>query len=495
MHRLLHYYIVLIFYYYLLEKGACMTFFIKNLGIIICCIYYYIRLLHININRKFYIFFSILAILLSFISIYLDLHFPYLTMLFIIFFIAVFLRFITKTLLSVSITTTAISFAFSYVTFIISTTIISGLVLSFYGKQFHIFTQLLCCILQLILMKIPFLFKPLYAIPGMIISLLILFMSIIINHTNYDILYIILFILIQATAILIYLYWKNNLTKTYMDKLNERNLTDLNNVLSEKLEYINQLEQENKELAKIIHKDNKLIPAMELAVKTYISASEDKNTDMLATGKHLLEELASLSEERREILFHQDIQCRKLTSTNVLSIDTLFTYMQQKALEYDITFNVSISCDVSYFIEHIIEEKTLNTLLADLLENAIIATRCNNGHHILLSIGIVSNAYSINIFDSGIPFTKEVLIKWGLEQITTHQDDSGSSIGLMTSYEIIKEKNASFIINEFSSDGGLYTKEVSVLFNNLSQYTLHTSRTEEEIAYLNQRADLLVIPK
>lgn len=136
----------------------------------------------------------------------------------------------------------------------------------------------------------------------------------------------------------------------------------------------------------------------------------------------------------------------------------------------------------------------MNTLLADLLENAIIATRRNNGHHILLSISIVSKAYSISIFDSGIPFTKEVLTKWGLEQITTHQDDSGG-IGMITAYEIIKKKNASFMIHEFFSDGGLYTKEVSVLFNNLNQYTLHTSRNGEELSYLNQRSDLVIIPQ
>lgn len=483
-----------------------MTFFIKNLGIIICCIYYYIKLLHITVSKKFYIFFSFITIFLSIISVMLDLRFPYLTMPFIIIFLSVFLLLLTKTLLSVSITATAISFALSYVIFVISAMISGSVILPFYKEQFRILPQILCCILQLILMQVPFLFKRLkngmpflhkrfYAIPGMIISIFILFAATTMNNSTQNILYLIPVFLLLIAAILIYLYWKSNLTKTYLDKLNERNLTDLNSVLSEKLEYINQLEQENKQLAKIIHKDNKLIPAMELAVKTYLSASDDKNADISETGEQLLKELSSLSDERKGILFHQDRQCQKLDSTKVMSIDNLLTYMQQRALEYDITFNVSISCDIPYFIEQVIEEKKLNTLLADLLENAIIATRHSKGHHILLSIGIVSNAYSINIFDSGIPFTKEVLAKWGLEQITTHQDDSGSGIGLITSYEIIKEKNASFIINEFSSDGGLYTKEVSVLFNNLNQYTLHTARSEEEISYLNQRTDLSIIPK
>lgn len=482
-----------------------MTLFIKNFGIIICCIYYYIKLLRININRKIYFSISIFTILFSALSIYLDLYSSHLTMPFLIIFLVIFLLFQTRTPLTVTIIATTISFAFSYIIFIFSAAITTGIILPIYEKKLHLFPQLLCCIFQLILMQIPFLFKRtkkgmpflykrIYSIPGMIISLFILFIAMQVNSSNYNIFFIILVVLLQIFAILIYLYWKNNLTKTYIDKLNERNLTDLNNMLAEKLEYIKELEQENKRLSKIIHKDNKLIPAMELAVQSYINDFQEKNTDF-TTGSQLLKELGKLSEERKGIIFHQDVQCRKLVSTKVMSIDNLLTYMQQKALKSDIIFNVSLSCDIPYFVEHVIEESELNTLLADLLENAIIATRFNNGHHILLSISIVSKAYSISVFDSGIPFTKEVLTKWGLEQITTHQNDSGSGIGMITAYEIIKKKNASFMIHEFFSDEGLYTKEVSVLFNNLNQYTLHTSRSGEELSYLNQRSDLVIIPQ
>lgn len=483
-----------------------MQLFIKNFGIIICCIYFYIKLLHLNISKKNCLLISIFSIPLTLFSTFIDSNYAYITMPAIIFLIAIFLSLVLAVNLSTSIMVSTISFAFSYVIFVLSSIISSTFTLLFPKNTNHIISQLIGLLFQFALMPLPFCFKrtkngmpflqkQFYSIPGALISIVIIFFAILLNTNTQNILYLIPVFLLLIAAILIYLYWKSNLTKTYLDKLNERNLTDLNSVLSEKLEYINQLEQENKQLAKIIHKDNKLIPAMELAVKTYLSASNDKNADISETGEQLLKELSSLSDERKGILFHQDRQCQKLDSTKVMSIDNLLTYMQQRALEYDITFNVSISCDIPYFIEQVIEEKKLNTLLADLLENAIIATRHSKGHHILLSIGIVSNAYSINIFDSGIPFTKEVLAKWGLEQITTHQDDSGSGIGLITSYEIIKEKNASFIINEFSSDGGLYTKEVSVLFNNLNQYTLHTARSEEEISYLNQRTDLSIIPK
>lgn len=481
-----------------------MLFFIKYFGIITCCIYYFIKLLHISTKKSTLL--AIFPILLAFFSIFTEEYFSYITLPIQIIITAFFCSYITKTKKTNSITTTVISFALSYILFSISIAIIASLTLLFSLNNHRFFFQILCCVLQFLLMPIPFCFKrtkngmpflqkETYTFPVMIVSIFILFATTTIKNSMYSILFFVIFFFSLILSLLIHHYWKSNLTKTYIDKLNERNLADLNNVLSEKNEYITLLEQENNRLAKIIHKDNKLIPAMELAVQNYISASNSEDTDTLATGKQLLEELAKLSEERKGIILQQDMQCQKLPSTKVMSIDNLLTYMQQKALESDITFNVTISCDIPYLVEHIIEETELNTLLADLIENALIATRYNKGHHILLNIGIVSNAYSINIFDSGIPFTKEVLAKWGLEQITTHKDDAGSGIGLMTAYEIIKRHNASFMINEFASENGLYTKETAVLFNNLNQYILHTSRTEEELADLNQRSDLLIIRK
>lgn len=317
-----------------------MTLFIKNFGIIICCIYYYIKLLRININRKIYFSISIFTVLFSSLSIYLDLYLPRLTIPFLIFFLAIFLLFQTRTPLTVTIIATTISFSFSYIIFTFSAKNNKWNPSTYLRKKASCFFQLLSCIFQLILMQIPFLFKRtkkgmpflykrIYSIPGMIISLFILFIAIQVNSSNYNIFFIILVVLLQIFAILIYLYWKNNLTKTYIDKLNERNLTDLNNMLAEKLEYIKELEQENKRLSKIIHKDNKLIPAMELAVQSYINNLQEKNTDS-TTGSQLLEELGKLSQERKGIIFHQDVRCRKLASTKVMSIDNLLTYMQRK---------------------------------------------------------------------------------------------------------------------------------------------------------------------
>lgn len=482
-----------------------MQLFIKNLGIVICCIYYFIKLLHISVNKIVFTSISIFAILLPAFSIYIDFNYPYITMPLLVLLIATFLGYQTNTRPSVAITTAAISFAISYSLFIFSTIIISTLALIFPKNFIHTFFQILCLILQLLIMPIPFQFKrtkngmpflkkQYYSVPFMVISIFILFTSILLDNNNYNQIYLLIYIFLFIFAALIYLYWKNNLTKTYLDKLNIKNIESLNAELLEKQQYIEALEQDNQRLAKIIHKDNKLIPAMEYAVQTYIKESNltSENTNR---GMELLEELKRLSTNRKGMVTLQDKQCEKLPSCGITSLDDLLQYIQQKASESGITFHVTLSCDLKDLTASIIEENTLYTLLADLLENAIIATKYNNGKHILLNISMLSKYYSLHIFDSGIPFTKEVLVSLGQKQITTHENDSGSGIGLMQMYEILQQHNASLFIDEFAADSGLYTKKISIVFNKLNRYMLYTSRDEEETIFLNQRTDLTIVKK
>ncbi len=483
-----------------------MQLFIKNLGIIICCLYCFMKLLHISPERKTRIFLSVFVMLLSVLSIYIDRCNPHFTMPLLVLLMALSTGYATKPRLSVSITAAAISFALSYSLFTFSSFIISALGVLVSENPSHMLLQLLCFTMQLFIMPVPFLFKrtrngmpflrkQFYSIPGMVISLLLLLISTSLNSADtYNPIYPILYLTLIVLAFLIYLYWKDKLTKTYLDKLNMKNIESLNAELLEKQQYIEALEQDNRQLAKIIHKDNKLIPAMEYAVQTYIKESSPAAKDS-ERGMELLEELSRLSKDRKGMVNSQSRRGEKLPSCEVTSIDNLLQYIQQKAADAGITFHVTLDCNGRDFLKNTADEASLNTLLADLLENAIIATKYNNGKYILLNIGMLSRHYCLHVFDCGIPFTKEVLASLGQEQITTHADDSGSGIGLMQTYEILKQQSASLLIDEFEPDSGLYTKKISVVFNKQSQYTLYTTRSEEEIAYLNKRADLVIIRK
>lgn len=486
-----------------------MLYFIKYFAIILCGIYCYIKLLNLPQKKKLVFPTLLFTICLSLLAAISETIFPHTTILVLIL-VSVFFFSILAPDISpeIGITTVIISYGISYIAFSISIVIALFLLISEASKPDynHFLPQVLTAIIQILIVHIPFRLKRLKkgmpfltnrlnSFPPMVISLLILFWTLLMRSTVYQEFYFFPLLFAFVFAIFIYLSWRNNITKTYLDKLKEKDIAELNAALSQKDIRIKELGEENIELAKIIHGDNKLIPAMALAVKSFLESASALSGEDRETGQRLLEDLEQMTSHRKGILLRQDNRCNTLNATGVSSVDSLLNYMQQKASEKDTDFDVSVTCDMDAFLRKTISEEDLNTLLADFLENAMIAAAHNSSRHVLLSIDKSDSFYHISIFDSGIPFSKEVLVNLGLQQYTTHKEEGGSGIGLVTSYELIKKYNASLVIEEYARDSGLYTKKVSLIFNRLGQYTLYTCRDSEELEYLKKRKDLLIIEK
>lgn len=487
-----------------------MLAFVKYITLIVCSFYIYYKLLNIPYPQNNYAYFLFGIPCLSLGSVLLETIFPLSIELILILISFFFLLHLVKSTPEAAITTIIISYGISYIIFSLSA-VISSITFIFVfhvssDSYNHLLSQIFTSLIQLAITPLlfrpkrfkkgmPFITNRLNSFPLMVISLLVLFAVSIFKAGDNHLIYVFPFLLIFLLAIFIYISWKNNITKTYLERLKDKDLTELNVTLSEKEQYIQKLEDENKELSKIIHSDNKLIPAMLLSVKEFIKDSSSLTPASSETGIRLLNDLEQLSLHRKDILRTQDNRCRSIPKTGVSSVDSILKYMSQKAYEMNINFDIVFSCNIKTMIEKDISENDLNTLLADLLENALIATKYGNHQHVLLSVDRLEDFYSIHVFDSGIPFTKEVLANLGLKNYTTHKSDGGSGIGLVTSYELLKKYEASLAIEEFVQDSGLYTKKLSVVFNHLNQYTLFTYRNKEELDYLNQRTDLLIVHK
>lgn len=487
-----------------------MLAFIKYFVIIICSFYIYHKLLNISRPQNHYAYLLLGIPCLSLGAVLLETLFPPAIDLILILVSFFFLLRIAKTTPEASITATIISYGISYIILSLSAIIVSiVLVLIFHmsvDSYNHILSQISAAFIQIAITPLlfrpkrlrkgmPFITNKLNSFSLMIISLIVLFAITVFKTGNDSLIYLFPFLLIFLLAIFIYMSWKNNITKTYLERLKEKDIAELNATLSEKERYIKKLEEENKELSKIIHSDNKLIPAMLLSVKEFIKDSSSLVPASSKTGARLLSDLEQLSLHRKDILRTQDNRCRSIPETGCSSVDSILKYMQQKAYEMHVNFDIAFSCNLKALINETISESDLNTLLADLLENALIATKYGDRRHVLLSVDMIEDFYSINVFDSGVPFPKEVLVSLGLKNYTTHKAEGGSGIGLVTSYELLQKYNASLAIEEFTQDSGLYTKKLSVVFNQQSQYTLFTCRNKEELDFLNRRTDLLVIHK
>lgn len=293
---------------------------------------------------------------------------------------------------------------------------------------------------------------------------------------EFEIVYIIPFFCTLICGVTVIFWWRSRVTRKYIEDVKAREMAALQKTIGEKDEEIEQLRRHNEELAKIIHNDNKLIPAMELAVREYLMSAGDGGCGATADkARELLERLETVSRERAGIVKSYEAMSKKLPSTNVLSVDSLMAYMLQKARAEKIEFDLSLSGSVKYLIGAVIAESDLNTLLADLIDNAIIASKRREKKNILVSVGICDNLYRIDVFDSGEPFTDETILNIGLKRTTTHSNDGGSGIGLMTVFEILRSYGASFEIDD-SICNSLYTKKVSVCFDSLGQFRLKTGR-------------------
>ena len=169
---------------------------------------------------------------------------------------------------------------------------------------------------------------------------------------------------------------------------------------------------------------------------------------------------------------------KPLPSSNINGIDDMFSYFSKKYSSNNISFNLKIDGSIPYFVENIIDQSDLETMIGDFLENALIAVNASNKafRSVLAIIGVSESYYEFTVFDSGIPFEPDTLVRLGKERVTTHSDTGGSGIGFMTTFETMKKYGASLIIKEKTPSESNCTKSITVRFDGENRYTVESFR-------------------
>ena len=280
--------------------------------------------------------------------------------------------------------------------------------------------------------------------------------------TPYSVLFILLTTLLLI-SLLFYLYWKDQLKKKFTASLLNRQFIAIENQLNSIEAENNLLKSQNETLGSIVHKDNKIVTAMTLAVEQLLIKHPD-DTDSMSH----LEKLKLLQEERNGYLCKQDQNTSFVCNTGSIRIDSIVNYMNQKAKEKNVKM---------HFIEDISledltpdNENDICTLIADTTENAIIATAFAQKTDIKLDVKISKKIICLKIYDCGLPFDKKVIKVMGRRRYTTHKDTGGSGIGMMTTFEIIRKYQASYAINETIDDSN-YSKCITITFDKLHNIT------------------------
>ena len=510
-------------------KGANnMDIFLKYFGIIGCSIFCTSK-----INKNFFIkkvSFLFYLITLSTIMIFLENSSFFMFVPIIIIFLQIaYCRYISGIIL---VEENIFSLTIGYVSFLLSTIFNSFLLYPFsdfvwvkYGGYFILVMQWLLILIMFNKKRIRngmvVLQKQIYSMFGGVINICVILFSVLLNKKSNEkyLVYILLCLICLSVVVLI--YWRTSITRHYLERLSLRNIDMLNKELEEKNAYIEKLLEDKNRIEKLNHKNYKLVPAMQGAVMHYLNGVKsymestlvdpalaemavtsegtfvkNKLSNFIEEGNKLIEELNKMNSEWTEYVNNDNLNGDSdVPSCGVPRVDYILSYMHERSLKEDFILKINVEQSLEKLTEKIISEEDLATLLADLIDNSIIATKYNNGKQILVRLGMMGKDYTVEVYDSGVPFDKEVLVKYGREQITTHADDSGSGIGMMQTFEILSKCGAGLFVDEYKQGEGVYTKRISVVFNRKHQYVLYTCRNDEDIAYLKKRSDLMVIKK
>lgn len=360
---------------------------------LLCSFYLYRKLLNLKAPSRsqkliYWGIFLILSVVLSF----LEEYFFYIIKPAFILCGVLILKITTKSRLSIIFPSFVISYGFSFLALLIADIMIVLSLAPFFYGCYDLpdnLIQLTTGILQFILAHLPFhirrlqkgmpfLYQTGNSYIGILISFLILFAIIIKDTVLFYSIPAFFFLMssILLFGLILFFWWRSRITADYRMKLRQAELLSLKKELAEKNERIAELEENNDALAKIIHKDNKLIPAMEMAVCEYLDTGSNATVEELARkSEELTAQLKSMSHDRKGILSEYRKNGNALPSSGVCVLDALFSYMQKKAEESRIDFHLYLEGDLATMTENIISADDLSHVLSDLIENAIIATK------------------------------------------------------------------------------------------------------------------------
>lgn len=475
---------------------------------ILCLFYFSNNVLNIFTKRKRSLFTTILSLLLLFfISIFSYFSLTSFSSLISFILFALFIILFWETKYDFALILSSISHVFYYIIHhILASLILITLYILKLEKTSYVFISILICLLCFLVLKTIIHTKKIekffrlfssknFIQNGLLLSFLLLILK---TYTDFYSNNLFSQTLIRFATILLafllFAWWRKQITKSYIEKLRKLEIQSLYDELEEKERLIKKLTADNESLSRIIHKDNKLIPAMEHAVTDFLSCNHMQNPESLKQyGKELSDRLQEMTRDRKGILTSYDDESRTLRLTNHFGIDAALVYMQKKAEANHVFLECKHSPEVVNYILTKISESDLADLLSDLIENAIISLNGRENGRITVTFGQFNKEGYISVADNGIPFDITTLHSLGLMQHTTHKDEGGSGIGLMAIWELKKKYRATIQIQEYGEKPEGFSKRILFSFNNKNHYVIQSYR-HTDILNTQTRGDLYVIP-
>ncbi len=278
---------------------------------------------------------------------------------------------------------------------------------------------------------------------------------------------------ILASALILNIVIQREIKKTYIKRQRKRELDYLYTTIENYKKEIQKLGEDNEELARIIHKDNKLIPALKDAVMTIIKKEDPSPIE----AQKIYDSLDKLLSDRELSIDNYSKKEDDIPKTGIILVDAMMEYMSRKSKAEGISFSVQTDNDFDFSFSGI-NGNDLCTIIADLIENAFIAVRESELKIVKLRLSYTEGFPTVTVSDSGMDFNPEVIRSFGLKRRTTHANTGGSGIGLMQLFSIKNKYKATLNLCEYDPTQNEITKSISVIFDNNNRFYLYSARCE-----------------
>ncbi len=275
-------------------------------------------------------------------------------------------------------------------------------------------------------------------------------------------------------SIIMFITIRKSITSYYKYNLLVKELNDLKSELDKKDEEIQILEKENLDFSKTSHSIAHKQQALEYKLKQLSLKTE------IANELDITEEANKLSNEYKENA-NEEIS-PSIDRTGIESIDDILDFLYSECQHNKISFSLKLFGNIHQMINNAVSENQLEILLADHIKDAMIAIRhsTNVNKSILVKLGLIDDIYSMYVYDSGIEFDKDTLLDLGTKPLTTHEEDGGTGLGFMNTFDTLKQTNASLCIYEIDKPNkDNYTKAIIVKFDNKNDLIIKTYRADE----------------
>ncbi|MCL2054163.1 MAG: hypothetical protein FWG90_06970 [Oscillospiraceae bacterium] len=233
------------------------------------------------------------------------------------------------------------------------------------------------------------------------------------------------------------------------------------------------LSETSSELETTLHREKKRLPAYQKALEEIIA--DCVCDDCKKKAARLLDEIRGAQSEAWLELPKEVRSDKYLPKTSIELFDALITHMFDIAAEKGIDFEFLTSGEIEE-ITDIITQTQLQTIAADLMQNAVLACGYseNSEKMMITELKKAGGLFELSVKDNGIPFKRETLELLGTCRATTHKEDGGTGIGFMAIFEILRAFSASLIIAE-----NMENKKITVRFDGKGEYILYTNGVEK----------------